>query len=84
LLKSSVGLVGMAVILVNVLPPIVEIGILRIVSILVETLSDMFSIKCIHSLFSDVSAVLSTLFSCAICFAITFIVSIGAIMLLIT
>lgn len=83
LLKSSVGLVGIVVILINTLPPIINIGIMRIIITIGEILSDMFDIKCIKSFLTDVSAVLSAIFSCAICFAVTFIVSIGAVMLLI-
>lgn len=83
LLKSSIGLIGIVVILINVLPPIINIGIVRIIIVAGETLSEIFDIKSIKLFLNDVSAVLSTVFSCAVCFAVTFIVSIGAVMLLV-
>lgn len=84
LLKSGVGLIGIVVLLINVLPPIVNVGIVRLIITLCETLCTMFDLKSIKGFLSDVSAVLSALFSCAVCFAITFIVSTGAIILLVS
>lgn len=83
LLKSGVGLVGIVVILISVLPSVVNIGIMRISITICETLADMFDVKYIKDFLTDVSSVLSAVFSCAICFVVTFIVSIGAIMLLV-
>ncbi|MCC8069361.1 MAG: stage III sporulation protein AE [Ruminococcus sp.] len=83
LLKSGVGLVGIVVILITVLPSVVNVGIVRVVITLGETLADMFDVKYLKNFLTDVSAVLSAVFSCTICFVVTFIVSIGAVMLLV-
>lgn len=83
LIKSGVGFIGIVVLMISVLPPIINVGLFRIIITLGETFSDIFGISCIKSLLSDISSILSIVFSCAICFAITFIISIGAMMLLI-
>lgn len=83
LIKSGVGFIGIIVLMISVIPPILNVGLVRIVISLGETLSDILGIECIKRLLSDISAILSIVFSCAICFAITFVISIGAMMLLI-
>lgn len=83
LIKSGVGFVGIVALMISVLPPIINIALVRVTISIGETLADIFGISCIKDLLSNISAILSIIFSCAICFAITFIISIGAMMLLI-
>jgi stage III sporulation protein AE len=81
LLQSSVGLLGIVVVLVDVLPPVVSIAVMRAVVVLGETLADTLGVSEVKTLLSGVSSVLSVVLSCGVCFGVTFIVSIGAMAL---
>jgi stage III sporulation protein AE len=83
LIKSGVGFLGIMVLMVNVLPPILNVALIRVVISLAETLADTFGVSSVKSFLTDVSAILSIVFSCAVCFVITFVISIGAMMLLV-
>ncbi len=83
LLKSGVGVVGIVVILISVLPVLINVGVVRLSIALCETIADMLEVKYIKNFLTDVSSVMSTIFSCTVCFIVTFIVSIGAVMLLV-
>jgi hypothetical protein len=83
LIKSGVGFLGIVVLMVNVLPPILNVALIRVVISLAETLADTFGVSSVKSFLTDVSAILSIVFSCAVCFVITFVISIGSMMLLV-
>lgn len=81
LLRSGTGSFGIIAIAVTILPSVVYAGLYYLSVKSAFIISDMFGEKSLSKLYSDISAVLSVVFSVTVCFAVIMIISTAVVML---
>ncbi|MDR0903853.1 MAG: hypothetical protein LBM59_04410 [Ruminococcus sp.] len=81
LLRGGVGFFGIAAIFVMIIPPLVEVGLMRLAFSAAEIASDVFGTKSVKILLSNTVKILSLVFSIMICFSVMLIISTAVVMM---
>jgi stage III sporulation protein AE len=81
LLRGGVGFFGIAAIFVMIIPPLVEVGLMRLAFTAAEIASDVFGTSSIKILLSNTVKILSLVFSIMICFSVMLIISTAVVMM---
>lgn len=81
LLKGGAGSFGIIALLLMILPSLVYSGLYYMSVRLAFIVADIFGEKQLSKLFSDISSVLSVVFSVTVCFAVLMVISTGIVML---
>jgi stage III sporulation protein AE len=81
LLRGGVGFFGIAAIFVMVLPPLVEVGLMRLAFSAAEIACDVFGTRAVKVLLSNTVRILSLVFSILVCFSVMLIISTAVVMM---
>ncbi|MDR0946438.1 MAG: stage III sporulation protein AE [Ruminococcus sp.] len=81
LLRGGVGFFGIAAIFAMVVPPLLEVGMMRLAFSAAELVSDMFGADAIKVLLKNCVKILSLIFSLLVCFSIMLTISTAIVML---
>ncbi len=84
LLRSGVGAAGILAILWLILPPLISVGIYRIVLILCRYAADMTENRALTALLGNAEAVLSACFAILVCYALMQVFSAAIALMLVT
>ncbi len=80
LLRNGVGGVGIAVLVLTLLPPIISLGLYKIAVSAAAATADIFGAEKLSRLFGNVGSVLAAALGVLICFTLMFIISTAIIM----
>ena len=83
LLRSGVGAAGILAILFLILPPLLYVGVCRVILILCRCCSEMTDVSSLTALFRNAEAVLSACFAILVCYALMQIFSAAIALILI-
>ncbi|MDR0974600.1 MAG: stage III sporulation protein AE [Ruminococcus sp.] len=81
LLRGGVGFFGIAAIFVMIIPPLMEVGLMRLAFAAAEIASDVFGTSSIKILLSNTVKILSLVFSIMVCFSVMLIISTAVVMM---
>jgi stage III sporulation protein AE len=82
LLRGGVGFFGIAAIFVMIIPPLLEVGLMRLAFSACEIACDVFGTKAVKVLLSNTVKILSLVFSILVCFSIMLIISTAVVMMI--
>jgi stage III sporulation protein AE len=82
LLRGGVGFFGIAAIFVMIIPPLLEVGLMRLAFAACEIACDIFGTKAVKILLSNTVKILSLVFSILVCFSIMLIISTAIVMMI--
>lgn len=81
LLRGGTGFLGIAAVFVMMVPPLMEVIVMRIIFSVANMISDLFCIPQMKTLLKNTEWILSITFSVMICFSVMFIISTTMLML---
>jgi stage III sporulation protein AE len=81
LLRGGVGFFGIAAIFVLIMPPLIEVGLMRLAFSAAEITCDVFGTKSVRVLLSNTVKILSLVFSILVCFSVMLIISTAVVMM---
>jgi stage III sporulation protein AE len=82
LLRGGVGFFGIAAIFVMIIPPLLEVGLMRLAFSAAEIACDLFGTTSIKVLLSNTVKILSLVFSILVCFSVMLIISTAVVMMI--
>ena len=81
LLRGGVGFFGIAVIFIMILPPILEVGAMKLMFMGAGVIAELFGVNQVKILLKNTNWILSTVFSILISFSVMLIISTAILML---
>jgi stage III sporulation protein AE len=82
LLRGGVGFFGIAAIFLLAVPPLIEVGLMRLAFSAAELVTDVFGVNSVKILLKNTVKILSLVFSILVCFAVMLIISTAIVMLI--
>jgi stage III sporulation protein AE len=82
LLRGGVGFFGIAAIFLLAVPPLIEVGLMRLAFSAAELVTDVFGVNSVKILLKNTVKILSLIFSILVCFAVMLIISTAIVMLI--
>lgn len=81
LLRSGIGIFGIIILLLTVLPPLISVGVTKVAVVFSCFISEVLGVKKVNLLLKNMSSVLSIALSLMICFSLMLIISTTVLML---